>query len=98
CCSVCSADAAGWGADCAFRCLSCTGASPLTTCMALPRGAVCAEATCAGAVMTPARTCNGAGICQQVTPISCSPYTCRTDAPLCGTVCMTPADCNDGWT
>jgi hypothetical protein len=83
CKSLYCVDGACCGADCAYKCLSCTGSADLGTCTALPSGTVCAAATCADTVLTPARTCNGVGICQQATPVSCSPYACRTDVPSC---------------
>ena len=37
---------------------------------------VCAPAVCTGAMATPTRTCNGAGVCLIGLPVSCSPYAC----------------------
>ena len=54
-------------------------------------GAQCAAATCTGSTVTPARTCNGTGICQTATSSSCAPFACGTGA--CRTTCTTSADC-----
>ena len=90
------AAADGNAGDCAYKCLSCTGTFDLGTCTALPAGSVCAAGACMDGVLTPPRQCNGAGSCMQVVSASCSPYTCRTDAPLCRTDCATPGDCAAG--
>jgi hypothetical protein len=52
--------------------------------------------TCTGSTFTPARTCNGAGVCQVATPVSCAPYVCDPDAG-CLTGCTTN-DCSTGFT
>ena len=53
---------------------------------------MCAPAVCAGAMATPTRTCNGAGVCLMGLPVSCSPYACGTTG-ACRTSCTTDADC-----
>jgi hypothetical protein len=71
---------------------TCDGAG---ACRLSPPGTLCAPATCAGSVLTQARTCNGAGACQPGTAVSCAPFTCQ--APQgCRTSCATSADCVPG--
>ena len=53
---------------------------------------VCAQAVCAGAMATPTRTCNGAGVCLMGLPVSCNPYACGAGG-ACRTSCATDADC-----
>ena len=91
-------DGACCGAACTGKCLNCTAVGGVANCTALAAGTVCAAQTCSAAVLTQARTCDGAGICRDVAPISCAPYTCRTDAPRCRSDCALPADCVDGYT
>jgi hypothetical protein len=55
-------------------------------------GTSCAAATCSMGSYTPERTCNGAGVCQTTTPISCGAYACNTNA-TCRTSCTGDADC-----
>jgi hypothetical protein len=90
-------DGACCSADCDSRCLICTGAFDSGTCTALPAGTVCAPGSCLVAVVIPPYVCNGAGTCVFPTAASCSPYTCRTDAPLCRTDCTTLDDCVAGF-
>lgn len=73
---------------------SCDGANRVS-CGAYPGAStVCAAGTCTAGSGTPARTCNGAGVCSTATASSCAPYVCDTSA--CKTSCATDADCVAG--
>jgi len=52
----------------------------------------CAAATCTGSTATAPRTCNGAGTCLMVLPVSCAPYLCGSSG-ACRTSCTGDADC-----
>jgi len=68
---------------------SCDGAG---ACRLYSGATTCAAATCAVSTATPARTCNGAGICLMALPVSCAPYLCGGDG-ACRTSCASSADC-----
>jgi hypothetical protein len=68
---------------------SCNGSA---ACRLYANGAVCAAATCSGTTFTPARTCNGSGICQTPAASSCGAYTCGTSG-TCQTSCTSNAQC-----
>jgi hypothetical protein len=53
---------------------------------------VCAAGTCVGDVVTPPRTCDGAGSCKTVTSTLCDPWACGT-AGVCNTTCAGNSDC-----
>ncbi|HVV17508.1 MAG TPA: hypothetical protein VHH90_09920 [Polyangia bacterium] len=62
-------------------------------CQMYPAGTVCAPPTCAGATLTPARICDGAGNCQAATPLACTPYACNAAGNGCNATCAANADC-----
>src|SRR5450432_113815 len=47
--------------------------------------------SCAGTMLNPAGTCDGAGACQASRPVECAPFMCSVDA--CRSDCKTDADC-----
>jgi hypothetical protein len=57
-------------------------------------GTICVAATCASGAETPARTCDGRGLCQGASSRSCSPYACG--ATSCATSCTTVSQCSSG--
>ena len=68
----------------------CNGAG---ACRFWASGTQCAAGTCVGSTLTPARTCDGAGVCRSVTSTLCDPYQCGS-ATACKTTCTsTAADC-----
>jgi hypothetical protein len=63
-------------------------------CQLFASGTVCSAETCSGSTHTPARTCDGAGVCKTVTSNPCDPYLCDTTNKICKTTCTTTAtDC-----
>jgi hypothetical protein len=97
---TCAAVAAGTDPDneCAADATSCghngmcDGAG---ACGLSPAGTVCAAGACSAGTETPARTCDGAGICQTVTTGSCGAFMCGATA--CKTTCTTSTDCVTGY-
>jgi hypothetical protein len=71
---------------------ACNGAG---ACRLYASGTTCAGMTCTGSTFTPARTCNGAGVCQTASSTSCAPYTCGTNN-ACRTSCTIAEDCTTG--
>jgi hypothetical protein len=69
----------------------CDGAG---ACRAWGSGITCAVQACNGSTYTPARTCNGAGVCQTVNNMSCGAYMCG--AATCKTMCVSTGDCTAG--
>jgi len=68
----------------------CNGAG---ACRFWASGTQCVAGTCVGSTLTPARTCDGAGICRSVTSALCDPYQCGS-ATACKTTCTSTAtDC-----
>src|SRR5204863_5022016 len=61
-------------------------------CRLYASGAVCAAAACSQAVATPARTCDGAGVCKATAPVPCDPYACGASG-ACLVTCASDADC-----
>jgi N-acetylneuraminic acid mutarotase len=57
---------------------------------------LCAAATCSGGLATPARYCDGMGVCNPPLSTDCGAYTCGTTA--CRTSCTTNAECASGYT
>jgi len=70
------------GEPCVTGALACDGGG--TVCQAgAPKasGEVCAPASCNGTVLTPERTCDGAGVCQVATDVDCADAdACTTDS------------------
>jgi hypothetical protein len=58
-------------------------------------GTICAPTRCVGVELQRAATCDGMGTCV-VSPVSCSPYVCRDDAPLCHAGCLDDSVCAGG--
>jgi len=58
-------------------------------------GTVCISESCLGSTYTPARTCNGSGVCQTVSTQSCGSYICGATA--CKTSCTSNSDCTSGF-
>jgi hypothetical protein len=55
-------------------------------------GTTCAATTCTGTVETPARTCDGLGLCRPAgASRSCAPYVCGATA--CASTCASSAQC-----
>jgi hypothetical protein len=69
----------------------CDGAG---ACRRWQSGSTCVAESCAGTTYTPARTCDGAGVCQTVTTSSCNAYACGATA--CKTSCASSTDCSAG--
>jgi hypothetical protein len=57
-------------------------------------GTVCVSESCSGSTYTPARTCNGSGVCQTVATQSCGAYQCGATA--CKVACTGDIDCAGG--
>jgi len=68
----------------------CDGAG---TCAFWPSGTTCANQSCSGDQLTPARSCNGAGTCSPATPVSCGGYKC--EGASCRTSCAKHWHCAD---
>jgi Carbohydrate binding domain len=58
-------------------------------------GITCATESCAAGTYTPARICNGAGTCLDVTTSTCGVYSCG--ATTCKTSCASNGDCISGY-
>jgi len=69
----------------------CDGAG---ACRKFASGTACVAESCSGTTYTPARTCDGAGVCQTVSNSSCNAYVCGATA--CKTACATSGDCAAG--
>jgi hypothetical protein len=54
----------------------------------------CAAPACSGSIATPARRCNGLGVCAAAATTDCSPFVCGGAA--CKTACASAADCKAG--
>ncbi len=54
----------------------------------------CAPAACTAGSATPARLCNGLGVCPPAAAVACAPFTCGATA--CKASCMGDADCQMG--
>jgi hypothetical protein len=65
------------------------------SCRKFPGGVACAPAGCNGAMVEPARACDGQGTCAAATAIDCTPFMCGTagGAPACRTDCTLDTDC-----
>jgi hypothetical protein len=68
---------------------TCDGAG---ACRQYSGATACAPAACTGSTATPARTCNGAGVCLSALPVPCAPYACGGNG-ACRTSCSADADC-----
>lgn len=64
-------------------------------CSLWPLNTVCAASTCDSASnsYTPAKVCDGKGVCQPSNAISCAPFTCA-DAAQCKSTCTQNSDCS----
>ena len=60
-------------------------------------GTECGPGSCTNGSATPARVCDGKGLCLDATATSCSPYLCRLDKK-CLNGCMNDGDCVSGAT
>ena len=58
-------------------------------CKLHPTGTECAPSSCSNGVVTHARTCDGAGLCREMTTSDCNPFVCGP------TVCLTTCDGNE---
>jgi hypothetical protein len=65
-------------------------------CKLQPMGVACAAGSCADAVETSGRTCNGVGMCQAGATKACGNFTCK--GAVCATTCAAAADCKPGLT
>jgi len=70
---------------------TCNGAG---ACRKHVAGTVCESEACSGATDTPARTCDGAGVCQTTSQTTCGSYVCGSSS--CKTSCASNADCATG--
>ncbi|MCC6621543.1 MAG: hypothetical protein IT385_09840 [Deltaproteobacteria bacterium] len=67
-----------------------------------PRGTLCAALSCEDGAILPPATCDGAGACVALPPISCQGYACERDGEgeatgRCLTTCEGDGDCAAGW-
>ena len=69
---------------------TCDGAG---ACRKYISGTQCVAASCTGSTFTPARLCDGAGVCATMTSASCGAYTCDTTLNVCKIACTANADC-----
>jgi len=76
--------AAGCGTD-----GTCDGAGG---CRLYAAGTICVAQSCTGSTYSPARTCNGTGVCQTTSLSQCDPYVCGTGG-TCLMTCASTADC-----
>jgi hypothetical protein len=81
-------------AEAASTCRRAGGCDGAGACRLHASGTVCVAATCTSGSETPARTCNGSGLCQAAASRACSPYACGT--PSCATSCTTVSQCSSG--
>jgi hypothetical protein len=58
-------------------------------------GTECVAPSCSGAIITPARTCDGMGLCRTPTGTSCGRFLC-TNTTACPTSCTTIDQCTAG--
>jgi hypothetical protein len=83
-------------AQAASTCARAGGCNGSGACRLHAAGVVCGSASCSGLVETPARTCDGLGVCRAAgSPRDCSPYACTTSA--CAASCTTGASCAPGY-
>ena len=61
-------------------------------CRRYASGTTCAASTCSGTSFTPARTCDGAGVCGTVSGTNCGAYNCGATG-TCLVTCTADADC-----
>ena len=63
-----------------------------------PDDTICGEPACEEGVRTPSPLCDGAGDCVPQEPVSCEPYLCVPDEPLCLEACTVSTQCiDDTW-
>jgi Cellulose binding domain len=68
----------------------CDGAG---ACQLHANGTTCVGGSCIGSTLTPARTCDGAGVCKSVTTSLCDPYGCDVANKSCKATCTATTDC-----
>jgi hypothetical protein len=75
---------------------ACDGAG---ACALYAAGTECFPASCSGPVLSPAFTCDGAGVCSPSTPVNCQPGTCQGAGPTagCKQSCTLSSDCVQGF-
>ncbi|MDQ2653618.1 MAG: hypothetical protein M3Z20_11325 [Chloroflexota bacterium] len=78
------------------ECFTCQGAAGAPGTCVPQAGTPCgAAATCQSGTLLPRGSCNGSGVCEAASPVSCAPYTqCAGDA--CATTCAGDGDCVAG--
>ncbi len=64
---------------------------------ATPAGTTCGDASCASGILTQARTCDGAGLCQNATVGPCAGNYACLNATSCKTICAADTDCRGGY-
>jgi hypothetical protein len=64
----------------------------------LQNGAPCGDTlACTGSTMTLADACDGRGSCQDAGTVSCSPYACSDEGPVCRSTCDDATHCCCGF-
>jgi hypothetical protein len=82
----------GSPAECGANNTGCNGSTTAPACNKYPDDAVCVQAGCADAKMTPQRSCH-AGSCSPDLSTMCGAYQCLPDGTACGTSCAQDGDC-----
>lgn len=79
------------------ECFTCQGAAGAPgACVPQEAGAPCgAAAACDRGVLQPQGRCNGRGVCEAASPVSCAPYA-RCDGDACAARCAEDQDCVAG--
>lgn len=74
---------------------TCDGANK-SACAYPAAGTACKDAACTGDVSQPAGTCDGAGLCSQLSTKNCLPYGCNAASGVCNTTCASDTECAQG--
>ena len=89
----CAAEGPG---TCGVAGMGCNGDAQAPGCKLYGPETPCSEPACENGVLTPARGCNGSGICEQLDVVPCRPYTCAADGKSCGVSCQNDDGCSKG--
>lgn len=77
-------------------CAGSCGGSQRDSCDYPAEGTACEAAACDGAVLTPARVCDGAGVCGLESTQDCGAYSCDASENRCNSRCQSRGDCAAG--